>query len=186
LAAGQQRHVVVIVWDGMRPDFISEQNTPALAQLADRGVMFRNHHSVYLSATEVNGTAISTGAYPAHDGIVGNNEYRPQINALKPVHTEGLDTVRKGDELSSGHYLHALTIAEIVRRAGKRAVVAGAKPVVLLADRSPESRPVAGVNVFAGATLPTNLLTLLTNRYGAFPNDTSLDPTRNDWTTGAL
>src|SRR3954467_3374402 len=27
------RHVVVVVWDGMRPDFISERNTPALWKL---------------------------------------------------------------------------------------------------------------------------------------------------------
>jgi membrane-anchored protein YejM (alkaline phosphatase superfamily) len=45
------RHVVVVVWDGMRPDFVSEQNTPALWQLAREGVVFRNHHSVYPSAT---------------------------------------------------------------------------------------------------------------------------------------
>ena len=30
MAAGKARHVVVVVWDGMRPDFVSEQNTPML------------------------------------------------------------------------------------------------------------------------------------------------------------
>jgi predicted AlkP superfamily pyrophosphatase or phosphodiesterase len=28
------RQVVVVVWDGMRPDFVSEQNTPHLWALA--------------------------------------------------------------------------------------------------------------------------------------------------------
>ena len=74
-AAGKARHVVVIVWDGMRPDFVTEQNCPTLYQMSRRGVFFTNHHSVYLSATEVNGTAISTGCYSSYDGIVGNNEY---------------------------------------------------------------------------------------------------------------
>jgi len=69
--AANSRHVVLVVWDGMRPDFISEQNTPTLAGLARHGVTFRNHHSVYLSSTEVNGTAISTGSYPARSGLVG-------------------------------------------------------------------------------------------------------------------
>src|SRR4051812_18883029 len=99
LAAGKARHVVVVVWDGMRPDFVTEQNTPTLWQLARGGVTFRHHHPVYLSATEVNGTAISTGAYPAHDGILGNKEYRPEINPLTLTHTEELASVRKGDEL---------------------------------------------------------------------------------------
>ena len=45
------RHVVVVVWDGMRPDFVSEKTTPTLWKLAREGVTFRNHHAVYPSAT---------------------------------------------------------------------------------------------------------------------------------------
>src|SRR5207302_612714 len=105
---------------------------------------------------------------------------------LRPFHTETIDAVRKGDQLSNGHYLLVPTIAEIVHQAGRTAVVAGAKPVALLADRAPRSALTTGVNLFAGATLPPNLLSLLTNRYGEFPKDASLEPTRNDWTTSAL
>src|SRR5262249_44562163 len=78
-ATENARQVVIMVWDGMRPDFVNETNTPALFELAKRGVTFRRHHPVYPSSTEVNGTAFATGSYPAHDGIVGNNEYRPEI-----------------------------------------------------------------------------------------------------------
>src|SRR4051794_31094151 len=56
LAATNSRHVLLVVWDGMRPDFITAQYSPTLYQLARRGVFFSHHHSVYLSATEVNGT----------------------------------------------------------------------------------------------------------------------------------
>src|SRR6266516_5821302 len=106
------RRVVVLVWDGMRPDFVTEQNCPALCELARGGVNFAHHHSVYPSATEVNGTAISTGGYPAHDGIVGNHEYRPEIDALKPVRTESPETARREDELTHGHYVRLPTLAE--------------------------------------------------------------------------
>jgi len=34
LCSETKHHVVVVVWDGMRPDFISEETTPALAKLA--------------------------------------------------------------------------------------------------------------------------------------------------------
>src|SRR4051794_33929210 len=71
-AAGKAKHVVVLVWDGMRPDFINAENTPALLRLAQRGVTFKNHHPVYLSSTEVNGTALATGMYPGKSGIIGN------------------------------------------------------------------------------------------------------------------
>jgi len=34
------RHIVVVVWDGMRPDFVSEKTTPTLWKLAGEGVTF--------------------------------------------------------------------------------------------------------------------------------------------------
>src|ERR1700675_2106790 len=74
-SAAQDRHVVVVVWDGLRPDFVSEQNTPALWKLVQGGVNFRNHHSVYPSATIVNGTAINSGVYPNRSGILANHDY---------------------------------------------------------------------------------------------------------------
>src|SRR6266404_8522271 len=186
LATGKAKHVVVIVWDGMRPDFVSEQNCPTLYQLSRQGVTFMHHHSVYLSATEVNGTTISTGAYPAHDGIVGNSEYRPKIDPLKSIHTEFQSTVRKGDQLNHGHYLHRPTLAEIVRGAGYKTAVAGAKPVALLADRAERISVSNGVNVFAGSTLPPELAASLINRHGEFPKEDATNRTRNDWTTEAL
>ena len=81
-----------------------------------------------MSATEVNGTAISTGAYPAHDGIIGNKEFRPDIDPLRPVHMEETDTVRKGDAAYHGNYIRVPTIEELLQKKGIRTVVAGAKP----------------------------------------------------------
>src|SRR5437870_13155562 len=93
-------HVVVVVWDGMRPDFVSEQTTPALWKLAQRGVTFRNHHSVFPSATIVNGTAINTGVYPDRSGVLANHDYRPEIDAKRSIDVENARVVRRGDELS--------------------------------------------------------------------------------------
>jgi arylsulfatase A-like enzyme len=184
--AATNSHIVLVVWDGMRPDFVTEQYAPTLHSLANRGVFFTHHHSTYLSATEVNGTAISTGAYPVHDGIIGNSEFRPAIDPHKPIHTETLTDVRKGDELTHGKYIYLPTVAEIIRGAGCKSVVAGAKPVALLLDRFPRASAKAGANLFAGSTLPGNLLQIITDQYGAFPKEFSKNPTRNDWTTSAL
>src|SRR5437762_1039458 len=83
-----ERHVVVVVWDGMRPDFVSQENTPALWKLANEGVVFRNHHAVYPSATNVNGTAIATGVYTGHSGLIANHDYRPEIDNRKSLYVE--------------------------------------------------------------------------------------------------
>jgi predicted AlkP superfamily pyrophosphatase or phosphodiesterase len=170
----------------MRPDFVSEQNTPALWALAQRGATFVHHHAVYISATEVNGTALSTGSYPVNDGIVGNSEYRPEIDPLKPIHTELPSAVRKGDDLTQGKYLLRPTLAEIIRDAGRKTLVAGAKPVALLHDRALRENDHKGINLIAGATLPASLEPTLTNRHGPFPKEGLAKPTRNDWTTEVL
>src|ERR671925_896340 len=83
-AAGEtarpKRHIVIVVWDGMRPDFVSEETTPTLWKLAREGVVFRNHHAAYPSATQVNGTALVTGVYPGRSGVIANYAYRPEVD----------------------------------------------------------------------------------------------------------
>src|SRR6266513_340819 len=86
---GKAEHVVMVVWDGMRPDFITPQYTPTLYQFAVNGVFFKNHHPVYISTTEVNGTALATGVYPNRSGIMANSDYRSAIGFLGPNCTEG-------------------------------------------------------------------------------------------------
>src|ERR1044071_2428427 len=113
-AAAPERHVIVVVFDGMRPDFITAETTPNLWRLANEGVFFAHHHPVYLSATEVNGTAIATGAYPSRSSMIANVDFRPAIDLVKAVATENPDVVRKGDEVSGGKYLAVPTVAEIL------------------------------------------------------------------------
>lgn len=177
-AAGKASHVVVIVWDGMRPDFVTDQTTPTLTRLARQGVTFRNHHPVYLSTTEVNGTALATGVYPGESGIIGNKEFRPAINASKRVQTESLATVHKGDRLTGGHYLGFPTVAETLHSHGLRTAIAGAKGVALLHDRAARGEHALGVTLFAGKVLPEEYVRTL----GHFPPEalttTNWDPGR--------
>jgi predicted AlkP superfamily pyrophosphatase or phosphodiesterase len=134
-AAKPSRHVILVVWDGMRPDFVTRQNTPVLWDLAREGVTFSNHHAVYPCATEVNGVAIVTGAYPSRSGIIANYQYRPEIDKAKMIHSEDPAVVRDGDELTGGKYIALPTIAETIRAAGRSSFVSAAKPVGLLLDR---------------------------------------------------
>jgi len=186
-------HVVLVVWDGMRPNFIDAQNTPNAFALAQRGTFFANNHSFWPTTTEVNGTVLATGAFPARSTIVANKEYRPDINPKGPVATEALETIRKGDALTGGHYIAVSTIAEIVRQAGFSTAVAGTKPVALLHDRSVErpATPKSAI-VFAGEAIPASILGPITEALGPFvpykPNiaDPKPNTAGNLWTTRAL
>lgn len=168
-------HVVVMVWDGLRPDSVNEQNTPTLASLARRGVTFANHHSVFPTSTEVNGAALGTGDFPEHDGLIGNIEYRPAINSKKPIATEDVDAVRRGDQLTSGKYLTSETIAELLQGKHRRTAIAGTKPVALLLDRrerEAEKGSAASATVFTGNTLPGSLSETLGKMLKPFPQKT--------------
>jgi predicted AlkP superfamily pyrophosphatase or phosphodiesterase len=158
--AGKADHVVVVVWDGLRPDFVRPQYTPTLFEFANKGTFFRNHHSAFVSSTEVNATALATGMHPDHSGVVANTEYRPDLGWLGSYSTEGLDAIRRGDSLSGGHYLEAATVPEILQAAGFPTITAGAKPVTLLQDRDFRKKSQAqkdSVTLFRGQTLPRSL-----------------------------
>ncbi len=178
------RHVIVVVWDGMRPDFVSEETTPTLWKLAREGVSFRNHHAVYPSATMVNGTAMVTGVYPGKSGVIANYVYRPDIEAHVAIAVESPAVVKKGDQLSNGKYISVPTIAELVQRAGGRTAVASAKTVGLLLDRCVGIWPAKNcTTLFAGSALPDGVLARIAAALGPFP---SARLQKDRWTTKAV
>src|SRR5690349_14931685 len=162
-------HVLLVVWDGMRPDFIREDLTPNAWGLAQRGTFFANNHATYIATTEVNGSAIATGMKPHHHGIFANAEYRPEINLVKPIATQGQLQLRIGETLAGPNWLLAPTIAEQVRRAGGTTLIAGTKEVALLHDRAYE-RGSAGPTLFEGRTHPKEFLTSLERALGKWPD----------------
>jgi predicted AlkP superfamily pyrophosphatase or phosphodiesterase len=189
--AAAAEHVVLIVWDGMRPDFVSAQYTPNLYDLAQRGTFFKNHHSVYITSTEVNGTALATGVFPNRSGIVANNEYRPEIGWLGPNATQGIEMIRRGDRATGGKYIAVPTIAEIVQAAGHPTAVAGTKPVALLHDRSQRKTSGAGkdsIVLYNGRIMPSSLqeATVAANDRKQFPTNTIPNTGRDEWTVKAL
>src|SRR5438093_237306 len=184
-------HIVVVVWDGMRPDFITPQYTPTLYHLAANGVFFKNHHPVYISTTEVNGTAIATGVYPNRSGIMANSDYRPAIGWLGPNATEGVEAIRRGDFLSEGNYIMVPTVAEMVQKAGYPTLITGTKPVTLLHDRSAMRTGVTANStvLYRGHTMPRAALPPLIklNDDKEFPTNVVHPNTAADaWTTKSL
>ena len=185
---GQARHVVVVVWDGMRPDFVNEQNTPTLAGLARHGVFFKNNHSAYPSSTNVNGVVLATGREPGHNGIVSNQEFRSKIDPHKAF--DSSDFPALDDPKLTENFIAAPTVAEIVQKAGDRTAVAGSKPVAQLVDRSRDRETEAArasVVVYRRRALPVSALAAITRIIGPWPTRTGFPNDKEDaWTTHAL
>jgi predicted AlkP superfamily pyrophosphatase or phosphodiesterase len=183
--------VVLVVWDGMRPDFVTPDHAPTLDKLARDGVRFQNHHSVYVTATDVNGTALATGVYPNRSGIFANSEFRPGINPRQAIDTAEPSSLAAGDAATNGKFLAAPTIAELVRGAGKKVAIAGSKSVAVLNDRQNQwaiaATTVTSLTAFAGAPISAALRDSMSKSLGPFlvsPAATGAE--RNTYATRAL
>src|SRR5262245_20636269 len=121
--SSSRAHLVIVV-DGLRPDFVTADAMPRLVRLAQRGVTFNAHHSVFPTVTRVNGASFVTGAYPETHGLLGNTVYVPSANP-----TRGLDTGRRENleaiARAEGRLLTAPTLSEILRDAAKSFVAIG-------------------------------------------------------------
>ena len=145
--------MIVCVWDGLRPDSISEQVTPNLARLRDQqGVNFTDHHSVYPTFTMMNAAALATGAYPARHGFYGNTEYQPgpvghnaegkQLDFSQPVFTEDHGVLQALDAFyrarGAGGIFAVGTLVEAAHAAGLRTAAIGKIGPVFLQDVRPD------------------------------------------------
>ena len=83
------RDVVIVVWDGLRPDAVGPADTPNLARLRDGGVDFTDNHATYPTFTMMNAASFATGAFPDATGFYGNVLWQPDArgndSAGKPI-----------------------------------------------------------------------------------------------------
>lgn len=79
-AATRAKHIIIFIWDGLRPDSISAKNTPMLYQLKQQGVWFSHNHSSYPTITMVNAASFAAGASVGKTGFYGNTLWQPHLN----------------------------------------------------------------------------------------------------------
>ena len=61
------RTTLVIVVDGLRPDYITPSQMPRLVRLGQRGIVFNAHHSVFPTVTRVNASSAHWSGQRFHD-----------------------------------------------------------------------------------------------------------------------
>jgi arylsulfatase A-like enzyme len=115
---------LVIVVDGLRPDYIGPDVMPRLSAIGRRGIVFNAHHAVFPTVTRVNASSLVTGVYPETHGLLGNTVYVPSVNPLHGLDTgsrDNLEAIARADP----PLLDAPTLGEILPRAGRSLFVAG-------------------------------------------------------------
>ena len=181
--------VIIFVWDGLRPDSITTQDTPNLAKLRDQqGVNFTDNHSVFPTFTMMNGAAFATGAYPGTHGFYGNTEYQPgptgndsagkAVNFTQPVFTEDWSILHNLDNFYVGQNNSALflvdTLFQAAHRAGLKTAAVGKSGPAFLQDYREDGT--GGVILDENMAYPKSFATSLLSAGLALPANTTHVP----------
>lgn len=110
-------HVVIIIVDGLRPDLISMERTPALQQLVDEGAATLEARTVDPSVTLPSITSMLTGLRP-RDHHVTWNDYEPDkgVVAARTIfdvaHDAGVRTAFFSGKVKLRHAVHDESLDE--------------------------------------------------------------------------
>ncbi|MEM8664435.1 MAG: alkaline phosphatase family protein, partial [Pseudomonadota bacterium] len=117
------KKVVVVVFDGLRPDMVTAQNMPTLADFAHTGLWFKRSRTVFPSVTRVATTSFATGAPPAVHGIVGNMFHQPDAAPKTLIDTSNLADIARADAHFGGRLVTATSLGEALASAGRTMMV---------------------------------------------------------------
>ncbi|RMF83124.1 MAG: hypothetical protein D6736_22085, partial [Nitrospinota bacterium] len=180
IPTGKAERVVLIVCDGLRPDFVSPTLTPTLCRLAGEGTVCADHHAVFPSMTRVNVSSVITGVYPHKHGLMGNAVYVPEINPHTVISTGDYPSLYQWHHSPAGPLLRVPDIGEYLAAAGKRTAVistGSGGSAFLLHHRVEEHN---GILINPVVTLPADFTTTLTRRWGPFPPEAAPNIQRNE------
>ncbi len=118
-----RRRAFLMIWDGLRPDMITEEYTPHLHRLAASGVRFADSHAVFPSVTRCNSATIATGALPPAHGIPANTFYAPEVEPDRPLNAGDATQLERFRPVRDGKVLLRETMGERIARAGGRTAV---------------------------------------------------------------
>ena len=134
------RNLILFIPDGLRGRIVTPQSAPAMAELRDKGVNFRNSHSLFPTFTMANGSAMASGHYLGDTGTFSNTIYTgyssvPAGDTVVPF-IENDAVLGDIDEHFNGDYLNEETILKMARAQGFSTAAIGKLGPTLLFDHT--------------------------------------------------
>src|SRR4029077_8375501 len=116
------RNLILFIPDGLRGRIVTPESAPAMADIRDKGVNFKNSHSLFPTFTMANGSAIASGHYLGDTGTFSNTIYTgyssvPAGDTVVPF-IENDAVLGDIDEHFNGDYLNEETILKMARAQG--------------------------------------------------------------------
>lgn len=173
MSQSNTNRVLIIVFDALRPEFLTAELMPNLYAFAKSGVRFANSHSTYPTETRVNQSAVITGCYPQKHGIVGNKFPEAEASPGAVLNT--------GDDVQLEQAIKRLNGSLIdVPTLGKRLVEAGHSYATISAGTPGGGRNINHRAEVDGnfrlalkrpeASAPCGVMDVLTERIGPLPD----------------
>ncbi|MGC1663967.1 MAG: alkaline phosphatase family protein, partial [Bradyrhizobium sp.] len=133
-------NVILFVPDGLRGRIVSPETAPAMAEVRDRGVNFKNSHSMFPTFTTANASAMATGHYLGDTGDFSNTIYTgyrvvPAGGTVTPF-LESDPVILDADEHFGGDYLNEETILKMARAKGFSTAALGKLGPTLIFDHT--------------------------------------------------
>ncbi len=133
-------NLILFVPDGLRALKVTPETAPAMAALRDKGVNFKNSHSLFPTFTMANGSAMSTGHYLGDTGTFSNTIFSGYTNApagdtVVPF-LENDAVLGDIDAHFAGNYLNEEVLLQLARHKGYSTAAIGKVGPTLLFDHT--------------------------------------------------
>jgi hypothetical protein len=133
-------NLILFVPDGLRALKVTPETAPAMADVRDKGVNFKNPHSLFPTFTMANSSAMATGHYLGDSGTFSNTIFTgytsvPAGDTVVPF-IENDAVLGDVDEHFSGDYLNEETLLKLARAQGLSTAAIGKVGPTLLFDHT--------------------------------------------------
>jgi len=133
-------NLILFVPDGLRALMVKPDTAPAMADVRDKGVNFKNPHSLFPTFTTANASAMATGHHLGDTGDFSNTIYTgfsslPAGDTVVPF-LENDAVLGDVDEHFKGDYLNEETILKLARTQGLSTAAIGKVGPILIFDHT--------------------------------------------------
>ena len=138
------RNVLLFIADGLRQASVTPESCPAMSQLRDSGVYFRNSYSVFPTFTGCNASAMATGHYLGDSGGFGDWIYSGfRVASFASSVVVALDqnpVLVELDRHFGGNFLNEETVLKAARDRGFSTAAIGKLGTALMFDHTEDGR----------------------------------------------
>lgn len=111
--------ILVVVFDGLRPDMVTPALMPHLRRFANAHSVFPRSRAVFPTETRVNAAALVTGQRPDMHGLVANAFHAAEVFADHAINTSKMEHLVAADRAWNGGLLTVPSLGERLHSQGK-------------------------------------------------------------------